>query len=270
MTELLEKEAAAVDAGLRPYLPDRATLRILVDGLVDGSKVLVARGWERVWGQAGDWREALTRLGYAAGGVYVAVYALRTPGAAPVVPFVGPALAGTWCVAAWIVAPAAGKPARAVAGKPEPGDVDDGQEHEELEGAGEGYSPEVGDVVVLVHQVAARHGHQGAHLDDLIATGQLADWDKTELRSALDAWGVPVAEFKLRFEGRQRVRMGVRLRDLPALPGEAPAGGAPAAPASTPAEGAVATPAGAPAEGPVEGAVEASPALPAAPSQGPR
>ncbi|WP_329156466.1 hypothetical protein OIU91_43190 (plasmid) [Streptomyces sp. NBC_01456] len=118
-------------------------------------------------------------------------------------------------------------------------------------------------MVGLVRRLAGTQ-HQGAHLDDLLATGELGDWDKDELKAALAEWEIPVEEkgFKLTLDGRQRVRQGVRLRDLPSGAGEAPAAageGAPSGPPPAPAQAPASTPSESPAEGAAEGAADHSP-----------
>ncbi|WP_030262055.1 hypothetical protein [Streptomyces violens] len=208
---------------LRPYLPNRE----VVGALFTGSAALIGRGW--AWITAEDWKEALARLGYVGAGGYVAAYLAWThPAYGMPVAVVG------WCAAAWMHAPSP-PPAE----RPASFDEDDDQEELELDEDQEDASPTPELVAALVRKLAGAE-HQGAHLDDLIATGALGDWEKADLKAALLAWGVPVEEgLKLRFNGRQRVRMGVRVRDLPAALGEAPTGageGAPPAPAPATAE----------------------------------
>ncbi|MER7395469.1 hypothetical protein ABT381_08130 [Streptomyces sp. NPDC000151] len=208
---------------VRPYLPNREA----AGALFTGSSALIARGW--AWVTAEDWKEALARLGYVAGGGYVLAYlAHNHPSVVMPVGLVG------WGVAAWMhtpsPTPATKRPAAA---------EDADQEHDEdLDDQAFSPAPDLELVAALVRKLAGTE-HQGAHLDDLIATGELGDWEKADLKAALTAWEVPVEEgLKLRFNGQQRNRQGVRLRDLPAGLGEAPAEageGAPPTPAQNPA-----------------------------------
>ncbi|WP_435246363.1 hypothetical protein [Streptomyces sp. NRRL F-5630] len=203
---------------LRPYLPTPRRLAPLAAGVGAGSLALAARGWG--WLLADGWREAGTRAGAVALGGYVGVHAALAA-AGPWTPYLGPGAAACWCVAAWRAAPAREAVAEEKpSAEPEP---DDDLTREE--------------VAALIRAVAARHEHRGVHLDDLLAEPVFEGWEKPELKAALQSdWGLPVESFKLIFDGRQRVRDGVRLTALPdpvpeALAG-APLEGAPEAAAS--------------------------------------
>ncbi|MYZ35850.1 MULTISPECIES: hypothetical protein [unclassified Streptomyces] len=172
--------------------------------LAAGSRILVRKGWNQVAPESPIWQ----RLGYVGAGGYLLVSAAAHADLGAAAPFVLPGTAVVWCVAAWIVSPPPG-PKRAPRRS---------EGHEPEESAGR----DLATVAALIRTVAAEHNHQGAHLADLIATGLLDPWQQPELKAALTSeWGIPVAEIKLRFRGRQRVRDGVRLRDLPELPDEA-------------------------------------------------
>ncbi|WP_329215193.1 hypothetical protein OG352_06260 [Streptomyces sp. NBC_01485] len=171
-----------------------------------GSCILLRRGWTLL-GHHLDGRERWGALAFSG---YVAVYAC---GHAPhIARFVVPGAAIVWCVAAWWVSPL-----------PTPGVA--GEEADEQAGG----EPEltVDELASLVRKVA-RH-RQGAHLADLLQEPELAGWAQPDLKAAVIDFGLPVEEFKLILAGRQRVRDGVRVRDLPPDP-------AVAAPASTPPE----------------------------------
>ncbi|MEU6115876.1 hypothetical protein ABZ840_15295 [Streptomyces sp. NPDC047117] len=214
---------------LRPYLPNREAF----EALFTGSTALLGRGW--AWITAEDWKEALTRLGYVAGGGYVAAYLAWThPAYGMPVAVVG------WCAAAWMHAPSP-PPAE----RPAFFEEDDDQEELELdEGLEEEASPTPELVAALVRKLAGTE-HQGAHLAQLLDNGLLGDWDQDDLKTALASWDIPTDKFKLYLGGRQRVRIGVRVRDLPAGLGEAPAAAGeegPSAPALAPAPAAAQPP----------------------------
>jgi hypothetical protein len=231
-------EKAGTAASLRAYLPNRRT----AGALCTGSGVLVGRWWGWVTDQGV--REAGARIGYTGLGGYAAAYiASDYPSIAM------PAVVIGWCGAALMhhspPPRTAAKGRRITLRKRSSAPVDAEPVEDDIEDQA---AVDLDVVAALIRDVAGTE-HQGAHLDDLVATGELGDWDKATLRSALDEWDVPVTEFKLRFNGRQRVRMGVRLRDLPAGAGEglqaAPAGageGAPGIPAQHPATGPVPAP----------------------------
>ncbi|MFD5033625.1 hypothetical protein ACFWM0_24940 [Streptomyces sp. NPDC058405] len=199
--------------GLRSGLTGEAAT-----ALAAGSLVLLRKGWAYVTPRLTVGERWL----YGAGAGYALIYTAGNVDLGPAGPFVAPGAVVTWCVAAWIVSPppGPGRPSRSP----------------EVNGPEESVDPGLAAVVALVRTVAAANGHQGVHLADLIATGDLAPWEQPELKAALTSeWGIPVEEIKLRFNGRQRVRDGVRLRDLPELPDEA----APEVPAEAPPEGVV-------------------------------
>lgn len=191
---------------LRPYLPTPRRLAPLAAGAGAGSLALAARGWR--WLLADGWREAGTRgAGIALGG-YVGAHTVLTL-AGPWTPYLGPGAVACWCVAAWRAAP----PREAAAAEKPPAEPE--PDHDLTRG----------EVAALIRAVAARHEHRGVHLDDLLAEPVFEGWEKPELKAALQSdWGLPVESFKLIFDGRQRVRDGVRLSTLPEPPAEAPAG----------------------------------------------
>jgi hypothetical protein len=171
-----------------------------------GSRILVRRGWQRL----GDHFTGWERLGVLGGGGYVLAYtAYQAP---DVTQFALPGGAVAWCLAAWFVA--------SPATRREQGPT---QELEEPRGP-----LALEQLAAVVRRVAG--DRQGAHLADLLAEPELEGWEQPDLKAAIQGLGVPVEEFKLRLDGRQRVRDGVRLRDLPppATPDPAP-GAAPAA-----------------------------------------
>ncbi|MFI1161970.1 hypothetical protein [Streptomyces sioyaensis] len=251
VTEAGERAKAGTDSpGLRAYLPTRQTAR----ALCSGSAVLIGKGW--AWITAEGAKEAGSRLLYSGIGLYAGAYLAHTnPQIVMPVAVVG------WIGGALMFAPSPPPPGK---GRP-PVDLtkqaaveDQDQDLDEDEVLDEP-EPDLDAVVGLVRRLAGTQ-HQGAHLDDLLATGELGDWDKDELKAALAEWEIPVGEkgFKLTLDGRQRVRQGVRLRDLPAGVGEAPAAageGAPSGPPSAPAQ----APASTPPEGAAEGAADPSP-----------
>lgn len=270
---------AAMASELRPYLPTRANLRGPLGGVGVGSRVLFGRGWAWLWAEGVQ--EAGIRAGGVALGAYAGIHTVAVL-SGPYAPYIGPAAVVGWCVAARCHAPKTARTAPAGAALVEPAAGIEDQDDGEPEVDGDAVEP-IGadDVAALIRAVAARHGHQGAHLEDLLAEPLLQGWEKGELKAALaDDWSLPVESFKLMFPtggGRaQRVRDGVRLKHLPPAPaegvGEGPARGLSVVPSQPPVEplaGAPAgTPPGAPAEAPVGVAVGPSPTGPGAPSQG--
>ncbi|WP_329174954.1 hypothetical protein OG754_19270 [Streptomyces decoyicus] len=251
VTEAGERAKAGADSpGLRAYLPTRQFAR----ALCSGSAVLIGKGW--AWITAEGAKEAGSRLLYSGIGLYAGAYlAHTTPQIVMPVAVVG------WIGGALMFAPAPPPPGKAkprvdlskhAAVEDEDQDLVEDQELDEPE-------PDLESVARLVRRLAGTQ-HQGAHLDDLLATGELGDWNKDALKAALAEWKIPVEEkgFKLTLDGRQRVRQGVRLRGLPAGAGEAPAAageGAPSGPLPAPAR----PPSSLPPEGPAEGAVAPSP-----------
>ncbi|MGA5637104.1 hypothetical protein [Streptomyces lydicamycinicus] len=246
VTEAGERAKAGADSpGLRAYLPTRQTAR----ALCSGSAVLIGKGW--AWITAEGAKEAGSRLLYSGLGLYAGAYVAHT----------NPQLVMPVVVVGWIGGALMFAPSPPPPGKGRPVDLtkqaalDDLDEDQDLDEP----EPDLDTVARLVRRLAGTE-HQGAHLDDLLATGELGDWDKDALKAALTEWEIPVGEkgFTLRFNGRQRVRQGVRLRDLPAGAGEAPAAageGAPPGPPPVPAQ----PPASTPPEGPAEAAADPSP-----------
>ncbi|MEU5547636.1 hypothetical protein AB0G85_35650 [Streptomyces sioyaensis] len=243
VTEAGESAKAGADSpGLRAYLPTRQMAR----ALCSGSAVLIGKGW--AWITAEGAKEAGSRLLYSGIGLYAGAYLAHTT---PQV--VMPVVVVGWIGGALMFAPSPPPPGK---GRP-PVDLTKQAAIEDEDQVLD--EPDLDAVVGLVRRLAGTQ-HQGAHLDDLLATGELGDWDKDALKAALAEWEIPVAEkgFKLILGGRQRVRQGVRLRDLPAGVGEAPAAageGAPFGPPSAPAQ----PPASTPPEGPAEAAADPSP-----------
>lgn len=184
-----------------------------------GSLILVRRGWALL----GTHLDGLERAGAIAFSGYVTVYAAHQyPSAAE---FAAPGAAIAWCVAAWCVAP----PATRTTPTPSPHTHDADEQREGLA---------LDTLTAVVRRVAG--DRQGAHLADLLTEPELEGWEQPDLKAAIQALDVPVEEFKLRFAGRQRVRDGVRLRDLPPPPALDPA----------PAAVLAATPGGPPAPAP--------------------
>ena len=174
-----------------------------------GSVVLAVRGWQWLGQRLGGWEE---RLGAIAVGGYLAAYGCWH--APHIARFAVPGAVLAWCLAAWCVAPAA--PDAEPAEQP-------------VEAAPELALAELAAVVRRV----ARH-RQGAHLADLLTEPELEGWTQPELKAAITVdFGLPVEEFKLILGGRQRVRDGVRVRDLPLAPAPTPPV---EAPQSTPAD----------------------------------
>ncbi|QIY56607.1 hypothetical protein HEP86_21300 [Streptomyces sp. RPA4-5] len=253
MTEAGERAKAGADSpGLRAYLPTRQLAR----ALCSGSAVLIGKGW--AWITAEGAKEAGSRLLYSGIGLYAGAYLAHTN---PQI--VMPVVVVGWIGGALMFAPSPPPPGKAkprvdlskqAAVQDQDQDLVEDQELDEPEP-----EPDLEAVARLVRRLAGTE-HQGAHLDDLLTTGELGDWDKDALKAALAEWEIPVGEkgFTLRFGGRQRVRQGVRLRDLPASVGEAPAGageGAPSGPPLAPAQPLSCTPP----EGPARGDADLSP-----------
>ncbi|MGK5500511.1 hypothetical protein [Streptomyces sp. URMC 125] len=227
-------KVASFLADLRPYLPTRANLAAPLAGVGAGTRVLIGRGWTWLW------KEGPQDAALRAGGVVLAGYAgvnTATVLAGPYLPFLPTAAVVGWCVAAKLNAPKTGAAPQRADSSPEgePAAVPAGEvEHQEHAEEAAVEVIEAGDVAALIRAVAARHKHQGAHLEDLLAEPLFEGWTKSELKAALsDDWGLPVESFKLIFDGRQRVRDGVRLKHLPPVlrpvpdgTGEGPAPGA--------------------------------------------
>ncbi|WP_180929319.1 hypothetical protein [Streptomyces sp. AJS327] len=217
---------------IRDALPNRQ----LAAALCRGSGRLVRLGWQ--WITAEDWRLAAQRAGGVALGALVGAHLAQTYSAV-----VMPLVTGGWVVGALILAPQT-KPATTAdddgdegsdqtpteTGNPLPSPTPHADTPEASE-AGVEAGPEVtrDQVIELIRRVA--DDQQGAHHADLLTSGELTGWDRDDLRAALADWGIPEGEFKIRdAAGRQRVRVGVRVRDLPTPVGEGPTGPAPTPP----------------------------------------
>jgi hypothetical protein len=204
---------AGLMAQLRPYLPTR----YLATALCSGSLALSRQVWEWV----NSWQRGAGLLV----GLYVAGYE-ETHGQT----WILPVACGAWVAGALVLSPTV------PAAHAEEADEDQDEELEEGDGEqlladedqGEGITVpaslpplDVHIVARLVREIAAEHGWQGAHLDDLLA--RLPGRSKTELCATLTQAGIAVAEqLKLRLPGGvQRNRQGVRLDSLPAGLGEA-------------------------------------------------
>jgi hypothetical protein len=211
------EDRSSLPASLRPYLPGRE----IVVSLCSGSAALSRRIW--AWITANGWRSARDRVLGLGAGVYVAAYLAQSP--TPYAPFVAPVGVGAWCIAALALSP--GRVGGSAADdedqdhdEDELADDDEDQEEDELTP-----SPpplHVAHVARLVREIAAAGGHQGAHLDDVLA--MLPGHTKPELIAVLDGAGIEVADqLKIRLPGgRQRNRQGVRLSALPPGLGETP------------------------------------------------
>jgi hypothetical protein len=189
-------------AELRPILAGRGAGA----SLYAGSRILIHRGWTLLGERLSTWES----IGALAFGGYVAVYAC---GHAPhLARFAVPGIIVGWCVAAWWTSP---PPARTPAEQPD--------EEEET-------GPELTlDELAAVVRRVSKH-RQGAHLADLLDEPELVGWTQPELKATAVDFGLPVEEFKLILSGRQRVRDGIRVRDLPPEAAPEPAVEAPAAP----------------------------------------
>lgn len=166
-----------------------------------GTRILITRGWDLL----GEHLAGREKWGALAGAGYVAVYAaVQQPDVAR---FVVPTSIVAWCVAAWWVSPPAPLD-RAAAETVVPEEPDDALTLDTL--------------AEVVRRVA--EDRQGAHLADLLQQPEFEGWEQADLKAEIVGLGVPVEEFKLILAKRQRVRAGVRLRDLPpsATPDAAP------------------------------------------------
>ncbi|MFJ2608147.1 hypothetical protein ACIO13_24700 [Streptomyces sp. NPDC087425] len=282
LLEIVETEepsqVASFLADLRPYLPTRSQLRSTVAGVGAGSRVLAGRGWAWVSAEGWIW-DGVIRAGAVVGGTWVGapvlwrVVADATGVGAPYIPTVA-LVCG--CAVVRQFAPdqatrrkdkrakkakqaeKAEKTKLAKAERPRTMEAENApavptevEIKVEVEDQDQDDEVDVDDIAQLVRDVAARHGHQGAHLDDLLDAPLLVGWEKTELKALLtDEFGLPVGSFKLHFPSpqgrRQRVRDGVRLRDLPPV-GEGPGQSLSLVPRQPPSQGSTSTPP----EGPV-------------------
>lgn len=163
-----------------------------------GSCELVRRGWNALGEHLNGWE----RLGALPAAGYALTYACwHAPHIARfAVPFAGLA----WCVAALCVSPLAI------------------EETVEVQPAADDTPAlALAELAAIVRRVAGPR--QGAHLADLLSEPELAGWTQPELKANAIHFELPVEEFKLILAGRQRVRDGIRLRDLPPEPAvEAP------------------------------------------------
>jgi hypothetical protein len=233
--------APPVLAQLRPYLPTR----YFAASLCSGSAALTRRGWE--WVTASGGKTARGRLAGLGLAVYVAGYE-ELHGQTWILPVV----CGAWVVGALVHSPAAPAPAGKV---DEHQDEDDELADEEEGDTAEAPAPpvDVDLVACLAHELATADdsaNRNAVQLDHLLT--HLPMVSKTQLVTALTDAGVPIKEgVKYRLgEGRQRVRQGVRLEDLPTGAGDAP---------PAPAAGLRAVPSPAGAEGAAAGAATLSP-----------
>lgn len=182
-----------------------------------GTRILITRGWDVLGEHFTGWEKwaALSGAGYVA-----AYAAAQQP---EIARFVVPMSVIGWCVTAWWVSPPApgdqATPASVMLEEP-----DDALTLDTL--------------TEVVRRVA--EDRQGAHLADLLQQPEFEGWQQPELKTAITRLGAPVEEFKLILGGRQRVRAGVRLRDLPpsATPdtGPEPPLSGPAVPTPRPAQ----------------------------------
>ncbi|MFC8002934.1 hypothetical protein ACFUCH_03700 [Streptomyces olivaceus] len=191
-----------------------------------GTRLLAGRGWVLLGRYLTGWEKpaAIVFAGY------VAVHtAIQYP---TVTQFAVPGAVIGWCVTAWWIAPPAPRAETGMA----PATGDEPPPQLSLDALAD-----------VVRRVAGPR--QGAHLAQLLDTPEFASWEQPDLKAEFLARGVPVGEFKLILDGRQRVRDGVRLRDLPppAAPGPAPS------PPAGPAPGARSDPAPHPVPDPAPG-----------------
>lgn len=185
-----------------------------------GSLHLISRGWDLLGSHFSGWEKgaALAATGY------VTVYA--TAQSPDIARFAVPIAVIVWCIAAWWVAPPAPRGTATdestVTERPQ-------EQDDELT---------LGTLADVVRRVA--ENRQGAHLADLLQQPEFQGWKQPDLKAAITRLGTPVEEFKLILAGRQRVRDGVRLRDLPAPaatdPAPAPSSGPPVEAAPRPGQ----------------------------------
>ncbi len=169
-----------------------------------GTRILITRGWDLF----GEHLEGWEKWAALAGAGYVAVYAtIQQPDVAR---FVVPASVVGWCLAAWWVSPPAprGTATTDAVVVEEPGET-----------------LTLDTLTEVARRVA--EDRRGAHLADLLQQPEFAGWEQADLKAAITDLEVPVKGFKLILDGRQRVRDGVRLRDLPAPAAPAPGSAAP-------------------------------------------
>ena len=176
-------------AALRPVL----TVSGAGTSLIEGSHVLLRRGWDLLGEYADGWQRyaALAAVGYVA--VYTVGHASRIP------PFAVPGVVVAWCAAAWWNAPPAVAERAPTAKASAPADA---------------FIPWLLDLI---------GDRPGIHLRDLYpAMRQLPgheDRDNTQLRAALRTLDIPIRR-SLRLGGVAG-RSGVAVADLRALPSPA-------------------------------------------------
>lgn len=155
-----------------------------------GSGILTRRAWALIAPGA----PLYERLAYIGAGGYALTYG-ATHAPEPAAPFIAPAAALGWCVAAWLVAPP----------------VEEEQEEDPPP------TPVGGLVPWLLHTIGDR---PGIHLYELYPAMRTIPGHEgrtdTQLRAALRTLGIPVQR-SLRV-GRVEGRSGVRRSDLPPLP----------------------------------------------------
>ncbi|MFJ8866731.1 hypothetical protein ACIRD6_13375 [Streptomyces sp. NPDC102473] len=168
--------------------------------LRSGSVLLLAKGWGLIAPHSPLWE----RIGYVAGGGYVIGHTVAVADAGSAAPFLAPGTVILWCTAAWMVAP----PPDRTSSQADTAQADSSnpEDDEDLLDA------EI--VTALIRKVAG--GTQGAHLEDLLATGKFGSRSKANLKALLiEEYHLPVESFGTRVDGRKRTRDGVRLRHLP-------------------------------------------------------
>jgi hypothetical protein len=181
-------------AALRPVL----TVSGAGTSLIEGSHVLLRRGWDLLGEYADGWQ----RYAVLAAGGYAAVYTIGHASRIP--PFAVPTVVVAWCAAAWWNAPAADYPEPA---KPVEPDAPAADPQDVYEATLDWIRERTGDT-------------QGVHLRDLLAHaqahGMFEGLDVSELRVHLERWGIPVRD-RVRVRGLG-VTVGVYRPDLPAPP----------------------------------------------------
>lgn len=168
--------------------------------LRSGSVLLLTKGWGLVAPHSPLWE----RIGYVAGGGYVIGHTAAVVDAGAATPFLAPGTVILWCTAAWMVAP---PPDRT---SPEA----DSPQTENSEPEDDDGLLAAEFVAALIRKVAG--DTQGAHLEDLLATGEFGSRSKAGLKALfIEEYGLPVEAFGIRVNGRKYTRDGVRLRHLP-------------------------------------------------------
>lgn len=178
-------------AELRPLLAVRGA----GSALIDGSKILLRRGWAQLGQHLDRWE----RYGALAFGGYAVVYAADH--APHIARFAIPAAIVAWCVAAWWVAPPVDEPEPDAAETPT-GDAPQAFARWLLDLIGDRPGVHLRELYPAMRKLP---GHQ--------------DRDDTQLRAALRTLGIPVRR-SLRI-GIVAGRSGVARADLEALPSPA-------------------------------------------------